>query len=70
MTTITKPVTRRVASRLPHGFRDTLIITLHPGGVVEVREPRRKGYSFDLGLLYAKAVIKEGWEKGRKRGRR
>lgn len=70
MTTMTKPVTRRVASRLPHGFRDSLIITLYPGGIVEVREPWGKAYSFDLGLLYAKAVIKDAWDNGKKRGRK
>jgi hypothetical protein len=71
MTTF-KPVTRRVASRLPHGFADKLIVTLHPGGIVEVREPRRKPVSFDMGLLYAKATIEAAWANGarRKRGRK
>lgn len=60
MTTLTKPVRRVVqVSKVPHGFRNRLIFTLYPGGVVSVREIRRnESVEFDLASLYASAVVR------------
>lgn len=64
MTTITKPVRRVAQARMPHGYADRLIITLYPGGIVEVREVRRKEtVQFDLGRLYVSALIRRALAK-------
>jgi len=65
MTELTKPV-RRVAQvrQMPHGFRDRLVITLFPGGIVSVRETRHKeSIEFDLGKLYASALVRRAMGK-------
>ncbi len=59
MTALNKPV-RRVAQvrEMPHGFRDRLVVTLYPGGIVSVREVRRReAVEFDLSKLYVSALI-------------
>ena len=74
MTDLQKPLRRRVTPRaMPHGFRPELVITLHPGGVVELREVRSRQapVALDLGALYVKARIQESMQRRpRGRGRR
>jgi hypothetical protein len=72
MTTLSKPLTRSVIHpRMPHGYRDRLIITVHPGAIIEVREARRRqSVRLDLGILYVKELIRLAREQQRKRGRR
>jgi len=60
---------------MPHGFRPALIVTLHPGGVLELREVRSRSapVTLDLGLLYVKARIHEAMSRrprGRGKGKR
>ena len=73
MTALTRPV-RRVtdaATRMPHGFRQRLVLTLHPGAILEVRESgRRASIRLDIGTLYARACIAEAREKIKKGGRK
>jgi hypothetical protein len=67
MTTLTKPVTRSTPVRLPHRFANKLIVTLYPGAVLGIREPRRKELTFDLATLYTKTLLQEAWDKGAKK---
>jgi hypothetical protein len=56
---------------MPHGYRDRLIITLHPGAIIEVRESRRRqSVRLDLGILYVQELIRLAREQRGKRGRR
>lgn len=69
MIELNKPV-RRVASvrEMPHGFRNRLIVTLYPGGIISVREPRHKeSVDFDLAKLYASTLVRRALahKKGR-----
>ena len=74
MTELTKPIRRSVTvEKIFHGFRQRLVITLHPGGWVEIRESRRRDVvRLDLGTLYAQALVRRAMEqaRGRKRGGR
>jgi hypothetical protein len=63
MTTLSKPVTRRAVTRpAAYGVRSTLIISLHPGGTISIREAGRRGKSevfFDAAQLYVDGVRKQ-----------
>lgn len=69
MTNLKKPISRVTEVRqMPNGFRDRLVITLFPGGIVSVREVRHKqSVEFDLGKLYASALVRRALapKKGR-----
>lgn len=60
MTKLLKPVKRSTEARhMPHGFKNELVITLYPGGIVGVRENRKRGeVTFDLGDLYARSLVR------------
>jgi hypothetical protein len=66
MTTLTKPVSRSTPAKLPHRFASKLILTLYPGAVLGIREPRRKEITFDLATLYTTTLLQEAWEKGKR----
>ena len=71
MTDLLKPI-RRVARnlRVPHGIKPDLVVTLHPGGLIGLRESgRRKEYALDIGELYRAAVVRE-FAEARKNRRR
>ena len=72
MTTLSKPLTRSVTHpHMPHGYRDRLVITVHPGGFIEVREARRRqSVRLDVGILYVQGMIRRAREEAAKRGRR
>jgi hypothetical protein len=79
MTDLQKPLRRKVRPRtMPHGYRPELVVTLHPGGMVELREvrSRREPVSLDLATLYVKARIQEAHDQyhagggRRRRGKR
>ena len=61
MTRATKPVSRVVSPRtLPHGVTPEIVITVYPGGVIGLRElRRRKEFRLDAGTLYVAEVRKE-----------
>ena len=63
MTALTKPVKRTTPVKLPHRFAQRLIVTLYPGAVLGLREPRRKELTFDLATLYTKTLLQEAWDK-------
>lgn len=67
-TLVTKPLRRRVTVRpAGHLYKPALVVTLHPGGVLELREPHhRAGVRLDLGRLYAQAMIAEARTARRK----
>ncbi len=67
MTDLQKPLRRKVRPRtMPHGYRPELVVTLHPGGLVELREvrSRRAPVTLDLATLYVKARIQEAMGRG------
>jgi len=72
MTRLSKPLTRSIVHpHMPHGYRDRLVITVHPGGFIEVRESRRRqSVRLDVGILYVTELIRRAGEQQRKRGRR
>ncbi len=73
MTKLRKPITRSVIHpHMPHGYRDRLVITVHPGGFIEVREARRREtVRLDVGILYVKELIRRaGKERSKQRARR
>jgi hypothetical protein len=46
MTTLTKPVTRKAYTQpAAHGVRPELVISLHPGGIIAIREVGRRAAS-------------------------
>ena len=60
MTKLTKPLVREVhVADVPHGVRPALILTVHPNGVLELREKGRStgAVSLGLGTLYARATM-------------
>lgn len=66
----TRPVKRTVRCEVPHGVNPTIAVTLYPGGVLGLREARRrKEYTTSLGALYARLVAAEARQgkKGRRR---
>lgn len=73
MTLLNKPVVRKTRPHdLPHGVADEIVVTLYPGGVIGLRElRRRKEYRLDAGVLYVAAMVKEAAvARAEKRGRR
>jgi len=58
MTTLNKPVLRRVSVASQFLRRDPLVLTLHPGGFIGVRESgRRTQYKIDLKTVVRMAVL-------------
>lgn len=69
MTDLRRPV-KRVARgcTVPHGVNPTLVIALHPGGVIGLRESRRRQeYLVEAGALYAQLVAKAAGDAKRAR---
>jgi hypothetical protein len=59
VTLLKKPISRRTESRVSHAIAP-LVITLYPGGIIGIREVRRrKEVVFDAGTLYLQAVARE-----------
>lgn len=59
MTLLKKPISRRTETRVSHAIAP-LVITLYPGGIIGVREiRRRKEFQFDAATLYLKSVLNE-----------
>lgn len=60
MTQLNKPVTRKAVTRpAAYGVRAELIISLHPGGIIGIRESGRRSKSevcFDAAELYVEGV--------------
>lgn len=58
-TRLTKPLRRQVAWRpTMHGLKPLLVVTLYPGGIVSLREPRcRRTVELDLGKLYVQQLL-------------
>ena len=49
-----------VAIRAPHGVSDHLVVTILRGGILRIREyRRRKAYELDLGVLYLQTLLRE-----------
>ena len=74
MTRLTKLVKRTTeAGTMPHGFKKNLILTLYPatethGAILGIRESRRHDeITFDVGDLYARAVVRRAMSEKRKR---
>lgn len=65
MTALKKPLSRAVdRPNMPHGYKDRLILTIHPGGILEVRESRRReSVTLDVGILYVKALLEQARAK-------
>lgn len=63
MTRLTRPVRRTTGIRPSHAIAE-LVITLYPGGIVGLRElRRRKEYTMDASILYARAAAEEARSK-------
>lgn len=59
MTLLKKPVSRRTETRVSHAIA-ALVITLYPGGLIGIREARRrKEIKLDAGQLYLAALAQE-----------
>ena len=60
MTALTKPVTRKAhTSPAAYGVRSELIISMHPGGIIGIRECGRRSKTevcFDASVLYVDGV--------------
>jgi hypothetical protein len=59
MTTATKPVTRKVHARPPHGVRPEIAVTIYPDGTIGLREcgrALRTEQRLEVGQLYAGAI--------------
>ncbi len=71
MPDLKKPVTLIVRGcRVTHNVSPDLEITLRPGGVLSVRELRRKDIvDLDLGALYCGALLQEARAKVRRNGK-
>ena len=72
MTSLDKPdakkVVRKTRARVPHGVKDQIVITLYPGGLIGLREHRRrKEYTLEVGALYLRAVRAEVETKRREK---
>lgn len=60
MTLLTKPVTRSTPWSAPHGVARSVVITLYPGGIIGLREHRRrKEVKMDAATLYTRALLAE-----------
>jgi hypothetical protein len=67
MTILKKPVSRRTETRVSHAIA-ALVITLYPGGLIGIREARRrKEIKLDAGQLYLAAVAQEAAESRKRR---
>jgi len=67
---LTKPIRRKIKCRTSHGISDELIVELKPGGILEIREPRRESERLliDVAAEYERAITKRaGVSAGRKR---
>lgn len=59
MTRLNKPVRRVTQHRSSHAIGQ-LVITLYPGGIIGIRESRRrKEFTMDAAKLYMRAVMEE-----------
>ena len=60
MTTLSKPVTRKAhTTPAAYGVRPELVISLHPGGIIGIREAGRRALSeimFEAARLYVDGV--------------
>ena len=60
MTTLNKPVARRAVTRpAAYGVRAELVISIHPGGIIGIREVGRRSKSevcFEAAELYVDGV--------------
>jgi hypothetical protein len=60
MTALNKPIARRAITRpAAHGVRAELVIALHPGGIIGIREVGRRSKSevcFNAAELYVEGV--------------
>ena len=71
MTRLSKPVTRRTSWNAPHGVNPEVVITLYPGGVIGLREARRrKEVQVNASTLYTRALLAEQRAKKAKRNGR
>ncbi len=62
MILLRKPLIRKLLTRpAAHRFHAELVLTLHPDGIVELRECRSREHPIrlDLALLYAKSRVTE-----------
>jgi hypothetical protein len=60
MTSLKKPVSRTTTWRAPHGVAPQVVITLYPGGVIGLREHRRrKEVQLEAAQLYTRALLEE-----------
>lgn len=60
MTRLVKPVQRRTTWNAPYGVAREVVITLYPGGVIGLREARRrKEVQLQAATLYAQALLAE-----------
>lgn len=60
MTTLKKPVTRKVLADTSHGISDELVVTIYPNATIGIREPRRQDeVRLDIATLYESALINE-----------
>lgn len=70
MTDLRKPV-RRVARncKVPHGMSPDIVVSLYPGGIIGLREARRrKEYQVAAVAVYTRLVLAEMRErKGRRK---
>jgi hypothetical protein len=72
MTDLVKPIQRRVTvKKIAHGYRNRLVVTLHPNAMLEIREARTREdpVLLDLASLYVSARIKAAMAttKGRRK---
>lgn len=68
MTRLTKPVRRTTSVDAPHGIASTLVIALYPGGVIGIREARRrKEIHLSAIALYERALVEEASAAARQR---
>src|ERR1041384_2970699 len=59
MTPATKPVTRRVSARVPHGVTPLIAVTIYPNGNIglrELRRPKSTEILLDVGQLYVSTL--------------
>jgi hypothetical protein len=75
MTSLNKPIARKAVTRpAAHGVRAELVISLHPGGIVGIREVGRRSKSevcFDAASLYVEGVRRRiATERAEKRKQR
>ena len=63
---------RVVTTHAPHGVRPNIVVSIHPNGMIGLRElGRRKEYELDIAALYVAALRAEIRNKKTKRkGRR